>query len=171
MTTAMSQPIENFSLTDAQEERMQEAARLYYAEEFEQARAISDELLVEAPQEYSTLHLGGVIATAQSRLADAAALLNIAIQKAPDAPRAGVSWFGLARALRKAGDFRQAEEAFRRAIRLDPSASNYQLELAETYMGSWKIDKALETVQAAIKNFFYDPAPYTALGNILHKCG
>ena len=167
----MSQPKESFSLTDAQEERMQEAARLYYAEEFEQARIISDELLTEVPQDYSALHLGGVIAAAQGRLADAATLLNIAIQKAPDAPRAGVSWYGLARTLRKAGDFRQAEEAFRRAIRLDPSASNYQLELAEAYVGSWKIDKALETVQATIKNFFYDPAPYTALGNVLHKCG
>src|SRR5579863_789813 len=108
MKAAMRQPIESFSLTDSQEERIKEAARLYYAEEFDKARAISDELLVEAPQDYSTLHLGGVIATAQGRLADAAALLNIAIQKAPDAPRAGVSWFGLARALRKAGDLRQA---------------------------------------------------------------
>src|SRR5579859_6919791 len=130
----MSQPIESFGLTDVQEERMQEAAKLYYAEEFEQARANSDELLTEAPQDYSALHLGGVIAAAQGRLADAATLLNIAIQKAPDAPRAGVSWYGLARALRQEGDLRQAEEAFRRAIRLDPSACNYQLELADTYV-------------------------------------
>lgn len=143
----------------------------YDAKEFDQARAVSDELLHLQPRDYSALHLAGVVATAQERLPEAAEFLKRALEYAPDAEKAAVSWFALGKALRQANDFRQAQEAFRRALRLNSQVCDYYLELAETYMDEWKPDLALETLQTAIKRFDSDYRPYVGLGNTLSRWG
>ncbi len=163
--------MQNLPLTADQERIIEQATELYKAERFVEARTLIDGLLAAAPQDYSAIHLAGVIYTALGQLSDAGALLKIAVQKAPDAFRAAVSWYALGRALRKAGDQRQAEEAMRRAIRLNPEAANFQLELADIYSAGWKMDLAVETAQRAIKQFFNDPTPYVTLGGVLHRCG
>ncbi len=167
----MNQPIDKLSLPAAQNDLIEQASAYYYAEEFDKARVISDELLAASPQDYFALHLAGVVATGQNRLPDASELLKLALKRAPDAQRAALSWFALGRALRKAHDLRQAEEAFRRAIHLDPGACNYVLELVDAYIGSWQIDRAMELVKTAANRFFSDPTPCASLGNLLHKCG
>ena len=169
--TAMNQATDNLPLTPEQEDRIDQASALYSAEKFAEARAVVDGLLAEAPRDYSVLHLAGVIATGENKLADAAELLKTALQRAPDPERTAVSWYALGRALRKAGDLRQAEEAMRRAIHFNPRACNFLLELIEIYMLGWKMDLALETAKTAVNRFFNDPTPYNALGNVLHKCG
>lgn len=143
----------------------------YEAKEFDQARTVSDELLRLQPRDYAALHLAGVVATAQKRLPEAAEFLKLALNYAPDAEKAGVSWFALGKALRAAQDLRQAEEAFRRALRLNPSVSSYYIELSETYFEGSKINPAIETLQAAIRRLPTDPIPCAALGNILNRCG
>ena len=158
-------------LTTEQEDLIEQATELYKAERFAEARTVVDGLLAVAPKDYSVVHLAGVIATAQDQLADASELLKIALRLAPDAPRVAVSWYALGRALRKAGDLRQAEEAMRRAVHFNPNACNFLLELVDIYLTEWKIDLALETARKAINRFFGDPTPYHSLGNVLHKCG
>lgn len=167
----MSQTIDRFNLTPAQEALVEKAAGYYDAEEFDKARAISDELLSEAPQDHAVLHLAGAIATGQNRLPEASEYLKLALQRAPDAQRAAFTWFALGKALRQAGDLRQAEEALRRAVRLDPSSSKYMLELADVYSAGWKIEEAMKVIKTAMNQFFDEPAPCAALGNLMHRCG
>jgi tetratricopeptide (TPR) repeat protein len=167
----MSQPMNRAALSPAQESLIEQASTHFDAEEYDKARILVDEVLASAPQDYSALQLAGMVATSQNRLPEASELLKLAMNQAPDAQRTAFSWFALGKALRKAGDLRQAEEAYRRAIRLYPHNCSYVLELADTYMAGWKMDLALETVKAAASRFFNDPTPCAALGNILHKCG
>lgn len=167
----MSQPIDKLTFSAAREDLVAQANAYYDADEFDKARAITDELLVVAPQDYSVLHLAGVIAYAQDRLPDASELLKLALKHAPDAGRAALSWYAIGRALRKAGDLRQAEEALRRAVRLEPYECSYMLELADTYMAGWKIDLAMETITIAMHRLPTDHRPRLVLGGILHKSG
>ncbi|HKU17778.1 MAG TPA: sulfotransferase [Candidatus Saccharimonadales bacterium] len=143
----------------------------FSAGKLEQARAASDELLRAAPENYAALHLAGVIATSQKRLPEAAEFFKQALSRAPDAKNAAASWCGLGQALFIAEDFRQAEEAFRRAHRLEPRICDYEVELALTYAATWKLDLAMETLQAAIKRYPSEAAPCVALGSMLTKAG
>ena len=162
----MSQPINNLSLSIAQQDDLiEQVARHFEAQEYDQARALSDQLLAVNPQSYDALHLAGTIAEAQDRLPEAAEYLKRALNRAPDPLRSAVSWWVLGKALRKAEDLRQAEEAFRRAIRLNPNFCSYYVDLAETYSAGWKIEPTLETLQAAIRRFPTEPLPYAAMGN------
>ena len=129
----MSQPLDRIGLTLAQEDLVDQASAHYHGEDFDKARAISDELLAAAPRDYSVLHLAGVIATAQDRLPEASELLKLALKCAPDPQRAAMSWYAIGKALRKARDLRQAEEAYRRAVRTDPNVCMYVVELADIY--------------------------------------
>lgn len=139
----------------------------YRAEELDAARAISERLLAIDPRDYAALHLAGVIARAQQRLPQASEFLKLALQCAPDPQSAAASWCGLGKALRDAGDLRQAEEAFRRALRTDPAVCGHAIELAQTYADGWKLDLAIETLKTAIKQHPDDPMPCAKLGNIL----
>ena len=159
------------ALSPAQENLIEQAATHFEAEEFDKARALTDEVLAVSPQDYSALQLAGMVATGQDRLPEAAELLKQALRYAPDAFRAAFSWFALGKALRRAGDLRQAEEAYRRAVRLNPDDCSYALELGDTYMAGWKTDLAMETIKGAITRFFNDATPCAALGNMLHKWG
>lgn len=166
----MSQPMNIPALSPAQENLIERAATHFEAEEYDKARALTDEVLADAPHDYSALQLAGMIATGQKRLPEASQLLKLALRSAPDARRAAFSWFALGKALREANDMRQAEEALRRAIRLHPDCT-YSVELADIYKAGWKMDLAIETLKDAINRFFNDATPCAALGNVLHKCG
>ena len=162
----MSRPIDNLNTSiERQYDLIDQASACFEAKDYEKARTISDQLLAVAPQSYDALHLAGSIAEAQDRLPEAAEFLKRALSIAPDPLRAGVSWWVLGKALRKAEDLRQAEEAFRRAIRMNPNVCVYHVDLAESYSASWKVELTLETLQAAIRRFPTDPLPAAALGN------
>ena len=167
----MNSQISSAAKTSLQETLIEKALAHYDAKEFDQARAVSNELLHLQPRDYSALHLAGVVATAQERLPEAAEFLKRALGCAPDAEKAAVSWFALGKALRQADDFRQAQEAFRRALHLNPEVCDYYLELANAYLEEWKSDLAIETLQTAIKRFSSDFRPYAALGDALHRDG
>jgi len=164
----MSQPLDNLSTSiEQQYDLIEQASVCYESGDYDKARILSDQLLAAAPQSYDALHLAGTIAVAQDRLPEAAEFLKQALNRAPDPQRAGVSWWVLGTALRKAEDLRQAEEAIRRAIRLNPNVCTYYVDLAECYSAGWKIGLALETLQTAIRRFSSEPLPYAALGNHL----
>lgn len=150
---------------------LDKALACYYADDLDQARALSDELLRIAPQEHMPLHLAGVIARSQQRLPESAEFLKQALRYAPDAQSAAASWCGLGKALRQAGDLRQAEEALRRAWQLDPSICGYATELAQTYADGWKLDLAIETLKNAINRHPADPLPCATLAGFLAKYG
>jgi len=150
---------------------IEQATRYYEASEFDKARAAADELLRRTPQDYAALYLAGLIATAQKQLPAATDFLKQALKQAPNPQTAAASWCALGRVLRAAGDLRQAEEALRRAIRIDHRNSDYPIELAYVYAESWKLKLAIETLRNAAKRFFTDPNPCVALGNILNKYG
>ena len=143
----------------------------YDAGEYETARAACDELLQLQPEDYGALHLAGLIAAAQKRLPAAAEFLKQAISQAPDAQAAAACWCALGKALRAAGDLRQAEETLRRAIHSDPRTCSYAIELADIYAEGWKLNLAVETLKTAVNRFFTDPAPCAALGNLLNRYG
>lgn len=163
--------MENLNLSIAQQvDLIARASTHYQAEEYAEARVISDQLLAAAPQDHAALHLAGAIAIGQGRLPEAAELLKLALKRAPDTIRTALSWNALGKALHKANDLRQAEEAHRRAVRFDPNNCDYLVELANTYSDGRKNELAMETLQVAINRFFADPEPCIALGNLLHKC-
>lgn len=143
----------------------------YDADEFDQARAASDELLRLNPRDYAALHLAGVIATAQERPHEAAQFLKQALALAPDARKAAASWCGLGQALLNAGNLHQAEEAFRRAYHMDPGVCGYAVELAMTCAAQWKMDLAIDILQLAIRRHPMDASPCVALGTILTQAG
>ena len=153
------------------QEMLDKALACYYADDLDQARALSDELLRIAPQEHMPLHLAGVIARSQQRLPESAEYLKQALRHAPDAQSAAASWCGLGKALRQAGDLRQAEEALRRAWQLDPSICGYATELAQTYAYGWKLDLAIETLKKAINRHPADPLPCATLASFFVKYG
>src|SRR5487761_167490 len=104
---------------------MEQALAHYDAGDYPQARTACDTLLQRLPRDYAALHLAGLIASAQKRLPAAAEFLKQAISQAPDAQTAAACWCALGKALRAAGDLRQAEEALRRAIHSDPRTCSY----------------------------------------------
>ena len=143
----------------------------YDAGDFNNARLLVDQLLQSLPQDYEILLLSGVIARSQKRLPESAEFLKQSIACAPDAQRAAASWCSLGKTLRYAGDLRQAEEAFRRALHSDPSVSAYVTELAQTYVDGWKLELAIETLKTAVIQFSIDPLPCATLAGILTKVG
>ncbi|MGB9429460.1 MAG: sulfotransferase [Gammaproteobacteria bacterium] len=156
---------------DPQKDLIKQALAHYDAKEFDRARAVSDELLRRMPQDYAAIHLAGVIATSQQRLPDAAELLKQALSRAPDARNAAASWCALGQALSAAGDLRQAEEAFRRAFRTDPTVCGYAIELALAYAARWELDMAIDTLRMTITHHPTDASPCVALGNVLTQAG
>jgi tetratricopeptide (TPR) repeat protein len=149
------------------QELLEKATAFYRAEDYDQARILSDELLRIAPNEYETLQLAGVITRFQQRLPESAEFLKQALGRAPDPESAAASWFSLGKTLRQAGDLRQAEEALRRAVQANPSVCDYVTELAQIYADGWKLDLAIETLKKAINRHPGIAAPCAALASIL----
>lgn len=172
----MSAPMEpqNTASTSAKyphQDTLDKATAYYYAEDYDNAHVYSDRLLNLAPDDYLALLLAGAIARAQKRFPESAEFLKRSIASAPDPQRAAASWCGLGKTLREAGDLRQAEEAFRRALHADPSVSGYATELAQTYAKAWKLDLAIKTLKTVINRFTMDPLPCATLASLLMKYG
>ncbi|MGA9855832.1 MAG: sulfotransferase, partial [Gammaproteobacteria bacterium] len=166
----MNQQASEPAASEIQNALIEQLLAHYNASEFDKARDCSDELLALLPQDYAALHLAGVIATAQKRLPEASEFLKQALNCAPDSRKAAASWCGLGQALFAAGDLRQAEEAFRRAHRMEPGAG-YDIELAMTYAAEWKLDQAIDILRLAIQQHPADATPCVALGTILTQAG
>jgi len=167
----MHQPLAETINPQVNDKLIEQVRRYYDASEFDKARDAVDKSLQLAPQNYAALHLAGMIATAQKRLPAATDFLKQALQRAPDPQNAAASWCALGKSLRAAGDLRQAEEALRQSMVIDPRNSNYPIELADIYADGWKLKPAIETLKKAINRFFTDPMPCTALGNLLNRYG
>ncbi len=163
--------MEQQSDTYPYQDMLDKALTYYYADDLDQARALSDELLRIAPQEHMPLQLAGVIARSQKRLPESAELLKQALRYAPDAQSAAACWFSLGKTLREAGDLHQAEEALRRALHINPSVCDYATELAQIYADGWKLDLAIETLKKAINRHPGDSAPCAILASILVTYG
>lgn len=170
-TSETSPAVEAAAATSPYQEMFDKAAAFYRAEQYDQARMVSDELLRIAPHEHMTLHLAGVIARYQKRLPESAEFLKRALRQAPDAQSAAASWFSLGKTLREAGHLRQAEEALRRALQINPDVSDYSVELAEIYADGWNLDLAIETLKHALNRHRGDAVPCAALAGILVKHG
>ncbi len=167
----MPQRIAELINASVNDELIKQAQRYYDAAEFDKAQSAAEELLRLAPQDYATLHLAGTIASAQKNFPTATDFLKQALQHAPDSQNAAASWFALGKALRAAGDLRQAKEAVRRAIVIDPRNSNYPIELSDIYAEGWNLNAAIDILEKAINRFFTDPMPCAALGNLLNRYG
>lgn len=150
---------------------LDKAMDYYYADDFENARVLSEQLLGLTPQDHGVLLFAGAVARAQKRFAESAEFLKQSIVSASDPQRAAASWCGLGKTLREAGDLRQAEEAFRRAVRSDSSVCGFATELAQTYIDGWKLDLAIETLKTAIIQHATDPLPCANLAGVLTKFG
>lgn len=150
---------------------LDQAIAHYQACDYAQAREACDELLQLRPRDYGALHLAGLVATEQKRLPEAAEFLKQALSQAPDSNSAAACWYALGKALRAAGDLRQAEEALRRAVFNDPRTCDYPVELADIYAEGWKLDLAVETLKIAVNRFFENALPCAALGNLLNRYG
>lgn len=153
------------------ENSMMLAVAHYQAGEYAQARTLCENILRMLPGNYGALHLAGAVALEEHRLRDAAEFLKQALPQAPDLISAAASWYVMGKALRAAGDLRQAEEALRRAILADPRTCVYPVELADIYAEGWKLSLAIETLKAAVSRFFDNALPCAALGNLLNRYG
>lgn len=150
---------------------LMQAVAHYQAAEYARARVLCEEILKSLPGDYGALHLAGAVATEEHRLPEAAEFLKQALVQAPDSKSAAASWYVLGKALRAAGDLRQAEEALRRAIFADPRTCEYPVELSDIYAEGWKLDPAIETLKTAVNRFFNNALPCVALGNLLNRYG
>lgn len=153
------------------QELLDKASAAYYAQDYGQARVLSEELLRIAPQDHAILQLAGVVARFQRRLPESITFLKQALRYAPDAQRAAGSWFSLGKTLRETGDLHQAEEALHHALQMNPNVCDYLIELAETYADGWKLDLAIETLKHALNRYRSNAAPCAALAGILVKHG
>lgn len=150
---------------------LMQAVAHYQASEYPQARVLCEEILKSLPRDYGALHLAGAVAAEEHRLPEAGEFLKQALAQAPNSKSAAASWYVLGKALRAAGDLRQAEEALRRAMFADHHTCEYPVELADTYAESWKLGPAIETLKAAIHRFVNNALPCVALGNLLNRYG
>ena len=115
------------------------------AGDVETARAVIGPALAASPDDPSTLHAAGRLALALKRPGDAATLLARA---APRLARAG-AWSDLGRALNNLRRFAEAEDAFRRALELEPGNAELHDRLGHVLRARNRIEPAVVAFREA----------------------
>jgi tetratricopeptide (TPR) repeat protein len=136
------------------------------AGDLETARGTIAPALAAAPDDPPTLHAAGRLALAMKRPGEAARLLERA---APRLARAA-AWSDLGRALNNLRQFAEAEDAFRRAIELEPGNAELHDRLGHVLRARNRIEPAVAAFREATA---LDPALARAwrnLGGTLLAC-
>ncbi len=131
----------------------------------------SEDLLAQYPSHHGVLCLAAGLATAQKRFADADRFYNRALASSHAPHDQAISWNGLGRMAKLAGNLDAAEEAFRRALMAEPGEAEHAQEFADILATRGKFDSAVDVMRSSINRFPRDPNPCIMLGNLLMRNG
>ena len=116
------------------------------AGDVETARGVIGPALAAAPDDPATLHAAGRLALALKRPGDAAKLL---VRAAPRLARAG-AWSDLGRAFNNLRQFAEAEDAFRRALEMEPGNAELHDRLGHVLRARNRIEAAVVAFREAV---------------------
>lgn len=163
----MNQPKKSMSQREIDQSLLEKALQRLQAGNVNDAAELSQLLMQQNPQDFQALQLAANVALEQQRLEDANALYKLALQNAQGKSEQACAWHGLGATLRQAQDYRQAEEAYRRATLIDPTVASHWTEYGRTLAMHGKPAAAMEAFCVAIQRDSQDPTPCGLLGNTL----
>jgi tetratricopeptide (TPR) repeat protein len=126
--------------------QFQSAVSQYEAGKFSESAALLEDLLPHAPRNFEVRELLGLVYAAQSKNANAAEQLQIAVELKPESAAARTN---LATSLSRSGKMDLAGAQFRKAHDLDPKSYDTNHNLGEFYIQSGKLAEAIPLLEAA----------------------
>ena len=138
---------------------------------FPAAAAAAAELLLERPHDARVLHLAAAVALQERRFQDCEQLINRALANTPTPQEQARLWNRSGRLGEAVGNLDHAEEAYRRAVLLDPSLVDHTIEFAQFLATRGKLDDAIDMLRNAIVRHPDDPQPCVTLGNVMLRAG
>jgi Flp pilus assembly protein TadD len=136
----------------------QQAGRL------DEAQGLLRRLLEVAPRQPDALHLAGLIAFHQERFAEAAALVEQALQHGVDTP---LYWRNLCTIYERLGRYAEAVQAGERAVALDPTDAGAYHNLTVVHYRQLDLDASIACARQAIAIDPTLPGPHFALAEAL----
>ncbi len=128
-------------------ERLLQAVALHQTGKLDEAKAAYQSMLTENPADSDALHYLGLISFQQGDYADAARLIEQAIQLNGNVP---AFHFNLGNAYKQVGQLDSAIDAYRRATQLDPGFLKAHLNLGLALQAQGKFDAAVESYRKVI---------------------
>lgn len=150
-------------------ERMQEAIRDLQAGETEEARALLESIVADAPRHGPARLQLGQLAVSEARWEDAREHLEIAVRSNPQ--RLFLAWHLLGRARAALGDGSGAREAYGEAIALAPDFVAPRLALAELAESENDLYTALAQYRTAVDLEPGNESIWAALANAARRAG
>src|SRR5690348_148214 len=138
---------------------------------YAEASQSSARLLAEQPHDPRVLHLAGAVALQELRFIESETLLGRALRAAQSPQDQAAIWNTTGRLAKAVGNLDHAEESYRRAMLLDPTAVDHALTFALLLASRGKLDLAIEVLRGAIMRHPRDPQPCVTLGNVLLQAG
>jgi Flp pilus assembly protein TadD len=136
------------------------------------AASATVKLLLDAhPHDHRVLHLAAVTAMEERRFQDSQQLIERALAAASTPQEQAGIWNTSARLGKAVGNGDHMEEAYRRALLLDPATVDHALQFAEALSNRGKLDAAIDVLRGAIARHPHDPSPCVTLGDILIQVG
>lgn len=137
---------------------------------FSGAAQLAHAHLQQHPAEGAAWYLLGTIDLQQGRFGSAQEYFQRAIHCTPFEPALAMCWNGLGHAFAGLGNHQPAQEALRRAARLDPALLQYKLDYAQALITAGQRPSALGILERAVQQHPQDPEPRVRLGNLLFEC-
>jgi cytochrome c-type biogenesis protein CcmH/NrfG len=129
------------------------------------------QLLEQHPHDHRVLHLAAAAAMEEKRFQDSQQLIERALAAAPTPQEQAGIWNTSARLGKAVGNSAHVEEAYRRAVLLDPATVDHALQFAEALANRGKLDAAIDVLRGTIARHPRDPSPCVTLGDILIQAG
>jgi SAM-dependent methyltransferase/tetratricopeptide (TPR) repeat protein len=117
------------------------AAKARHEGRLAEAKRVCEAVLAEAPDNFTALHLYGVLAFQAGQTDAAIAIMGRAISRAPGEV---VLYNDLGKMLASSGEVPEAMATYRRALALDPNQLAIRHELALLYTAAGEADEAIE---------------------------
>ena len=128
-------------------------------------------LLAERPDDTQVLHLAAAVALEERRYQDCDQLISRALAGAATPQEQARLWNRSGRLGEAVGNLDHAEEAYRRAVLLDPALVDHAVEFAQLLATRGKLDPAIDVLRGAMTRHPRDPQPCVTLGNLLLRAG
>ena len=140
---------------------------MYEQGRYDEARVLWERTVKVRPDMFTARHILGVLyeKTGDYSKAENIYRLLLAEKEMPEV------YSNLGNALRKQGRSAEALDAYRSAIRMDPTGTRPYLLLSKLYAGDGRNDMALEVLKEAMKSAPGEPKPYNRTGTILGGMG
>lgn len=135
------------------------------------ASAAATQLLAERPHDTQVLHLAAAVALEERRFQECEQLIKQALAGTTVPQEQARLWGRYGRLGEAIGNLDHAEEAYRRAVLLDPALVDHAVEFAQLLATRGKLDPAIDVLRGAMTRHPRDPQPCVTLGNLLMRAG